>query len=66
MARRRKSSIGNSYHDCMSGKEGQIHKERVIRKKELCEKQGKKVCNIKLTPKDAGLALSRAAKVCKR
>lgn len=66
MAKRRKPYHVETYHECMSGKDGEIHKQRVIRKAELCAKQGKRVCNIKLTPTDSGLSLSRAAKICKR
>jgi len=42
---------------CMSGKEGQIHKER----KKLMEDKHVKT----LTPKQSGEAFSKAAKFCK-
>ena len=60
MAKRKKSvrTGKNPYLKCMSGPNGQIHKERV--------KLKQKLHTTKLTPKQAGLAMKNAAKVCKR
>jgi len=58
MAKRRKSTVGNHYHNCMSGKTGEIHKQR--------EKLKKEIHKHKFTPHQAGQALSRAAKICSR
>lgn len=61
MAKKRKSVTAktkkNPYMKCMSGKEGQIHKER----KKLMEDKHVKT----LTPKQSGEAFSKAAKFCK-
>lgn len=57
MVKRKKHHV-KTYHECMSGPNGEIHKQR--------EKLKKQLHKTKLTPHQAGLALSRGAKICKR
>lgn len=60
MAKKRRSARrrSNPYMKCMSGPKGQIHKEREKLKREEHIKT--------LTPKQSGVALSRAAKFCSK
>lgn len=58
MAKRRKPYHKKSYHECMSGEDGQIHKQRKLEMERLRTK--------KLTKEQHNIAFSKAAAICSR